>query len=464
MSPSSLPPHPARPAGGPPDVWPPPPQDWLLQGPLPPGQAPLPPGQGPLPPGQAPLPPGQGPLPPGQGQPGPGAPWPGAPDGSPWEPPPDAWAPPTGAWAPTGYGAPEPWGPAPGVGPTTPVGRPTPPRRRRARWPWLLLTLVVAVVAVGGWANVLGVRERAEHVWDRIDLALHPPADRSGVPTIQVTPPPGEQPDDGDVAAADPSDEVVLTLEPDPSPTATPGSTAGAITSGPAATDGPTPTPRPTRSPVRRPVRMTLDAANPKTTFVSQVDNTMCAPAGLQMVLAMHRQAPTTDAFQRRLHGRLDEWETRADAKAGGWGPSAMAEALAAYGVKGYEVRAYQNRNQALREAAVAMTRTGAPAIVVAWRGAHTWIMTGFRADGDPTVFADARITGIEVFDPWYPRVSTIWGASDPPGTLQDLDEIKRNVLQWDRPEGRYADRDGTYIVVVPTIPLRDQRGNVARG
>ncbi len=86
--------------------------------------------------------------------------------------------------------------------------------------------------------------------------------------------------------------------------------------------------------------------------------------------------------------------------------------------------------------------------------------MTGFRADGDPSVFRDARITGINVFDPWYPTVSTIWGASDPPGTLQDLAEIKRNFLQWDRPEGSYPDRDGKYIVVIPTIPLREQRGD----
>ena len=124
----------------------------------------------------------------------------------------------------------------------------------------------------------------------------------------------------------------------------------------------------------------------------------------------MHGQRARPDSFQRKLHGRLEEWETRKDAKAGGWGPCAMVEALAAYGVEGYEVRAYENRNQALRESAIAMTRTGAPAILIAWRGAHTWVMTGFKADGDPTVFGNARITGIRVFDPWYRPVSSIWG------------------------------------------------------
>ncbi len=197
--------------------------------------------------------------------------------------------------------------------------------------------------------------------------------------------------------------------------------------------------------------------------FASQVENTMCAPAGLQMVLAMHGHAGTSASFQRKLDGRLDEWEARSDAKAGGWGPAAMVEALAAYGVEGYQVRAYGNRNQALRDAAIAITRTGAPAILIAWRGAHTWVMTGYTADGDPTAFGNARITGVDIFDPWYPRVSSIWGPSDPPGTLQDLSEIKRNFLQWQRPEGSYPDRDGKYLIVVPTIPLRDQLGTAAR-
>ncbi|MEZ4597082.1 MAG: papain-like cysteine protease family protein [Chloroflexota bacterium] len=313
---------------------------------------------------------------------------------------------------------------------------------------------------VGVWADVGGIRTRLEHLVERVDLALHPPADRATVPTIEVTPPPGEVDDDAIAPAdPDPSDEVELEVQPG-------GTSPAPVASDPAPpepTTGVTRTPTATPTPrhPRRPVRFRLEVADPRTKFIHQVDNTMCAAAGLQMVLGMHDRAPMTDGFQRRLDGRLDEWESRRDAKAGGWGPSSMAEALSAYGVAGYEVRAYENRNQSLREAAAAMVRTGAPAILIAWRGAHTWVMTGFRADADPTLFRDARITGINVFDPWYPTVSTIWGPSDPPGTLQDLAEIKRNFLQWERPEGRYPERDGKYIVVVPTIRLEEQRGDV---
>ena len=58
--------------------------------------------------------------------------------------------------------------------------------------------------------------------------------------------------------------------------------------------------------------------------------------------------------------------------------------------------------------------------LLLAWNGAHTWVMNGFRADGDPAIFPNAKVTGAYILDPWYPDVSSIWGPSDPPGTFQD--------------------------------------------
>ena len=54
--------------------------------------------------------------------------------------------------------------------------------------------------------------------------------------------------------------------------------------------------------------------------------------------------------------------------------------------------------------------------------------------------------------DPWYPWVSSIWGPSDPPGTFQNQSEMERNFLPWKRPEGHYPDRDGKFIVLIPTV------------
>ena len=81
--------------------------------------------------------------------------------------------------------------------------------------------------------------------------------------------------------------------------------------------------------------------------------------------------------------------------------------------------------------------------------------MTGFRADADPAIFADAKITGAYILDPWYPDVSSIWGPSDPPGTFQDDAEMVRNYLQVEAARGHYPDRDGLYIAVVPTVVVK---------
>jgi hypothetical protein len=89
--------------------------------------------------------------------------------------------------------------------------------------------------------------------------------------------------------------------------------------------------------------------------------------------------------------------------------------------------------------------------VLLPWWGAHTWVVTGYRADADPTLFRNARISGLYILDPWYPRVSSIWGPSDPPGNFEDTDEMKRNFIGWSRPEGAYPDRDGRFVVVIPT-------------
>jgi hypothetical protein len=268
------------------------------------------------------------------------------------------------------------------------------------------------------WSNTLGAGERFDHLIDRVRLALDPPPDRDTLPTIEV-------------------------IDPLPEAVASPGATEDG---------GPSPTPKPPR----RPVDVRLRAA-PGRTFASQLTNEWCAVAGTQIVLAMHDAMDNSDEAQRRLAAGIERWESWKDSHNGGWGPAAIAEALADHGVKGYEIRAYRRRDTALQDAAIALSKTKAPVVLIAWRGAHTWVMTGYRADADPTVFRDATISGAYIYDPWYPRVSTIWGASDGPGVFQDAAEMERNFLRWERPEGEYIERDGRYLAVVPTIPLRDQ-------
>jgi hypothetical protein len=196
-------------------------------------------------------------------------------------------------------------------------------------------------------------------------------------------------------------------------------------------------------------------ATDHEAVFAHELKDTWCASAGVQMALAQLGLADTSEAFQNELQGRVREWASYGDSHNGKWGPSAMVLALDAYGAPGYEVRRYRTRGDAMRDSAVAIQTTGAPVILLAWRGAHTWVMTGFRADADPQLFPDATVEGAYILDPWYPWVSSIWGPSDPPGTFQDAAEMERNFLAWKRPEGHYLERDGLFIAVVPTVVVR---------
>jgi hypothetical protein len=303
------------------------------------------------------------------------------------------------------------------------------PRRRR-RLHWRPILLVVLVLVVAGIAavqlNVMGAGTKVANLVRKIELFIDPPPDRPIDEAVLVTPRPTE------LALASGAPTTSASRAPGQSPTASP---------------------KPTPAPVRAPVDVNI-LADPESSFISEQDNDLCAVAGTQMVLAIHGKAPLTNAFQRELAGRIGEWESRRDSKNGGWGPSAMVLALKAYGVPGYQVRAYETRSDALADAARAIETTGAPVMLLAWKGAHTWVMTGFRADADPLMFDDAKVSGAYILDPWYPRVSEIWPKSDPPGTFQNRASLALNYFVWERPEGLYLSRDGLFIAVVPTKPL----------
>ena len=316
---------------------------------------------------------------------------------------------------------------------TRPAPRPKPHRLRR------YVVGVVLLAVLGGTlgaflvaTDTFGAGERWQSVLNRVDRFLAGPVpDRPTVSTVLVTEPPET---------------------PSPVPTVAPTLAPGAT---------PTPTPKPTPTPTPEPERASVDVnieANPNKVFASELHKDWCAPAGVQMVLAVLGLANTSEATQREIAGRIHEWDAYSDSHNGDWGPAAMALALQAYGAPGYEVRAFQTRGGALLDAARAIDKTGSPAILLAWRGAHTWVMTGYAADADPTIFPDAIMTGAYILDPWYPWNSNIWGQSDPPGTFQDWPEMERNFLPWKRPEGRYPDRDGLWITVVPTIPVEGHR------
>jgi hypothetical protein len=305
-------------------------------------------------------------------------------------------------------------------------------RRRRHLRRFVAGAVVVAilgasVMTVAIATDTFGAGEKWLAVVNRVERFLAGPVpDRPTRATVLVTEPPAE----------------TATVTPIP------------VTPAPGATPSPTPLPTPTPTPLPKRVKMDVDIVDdPDAVFVSELRSDWCAVAGVQSVLAVLGLADTSDVTQRTIAGRVHEWEAYSDSHNGEWGPGAMALALDAYGAPGYEVRAFETMTGALRDAGVAIEETHSPVILLAWRGAHTWVMTGYRGDGDPAIFKYAKISGAYILDPWYPRLSSIWGYSNPPGTFTKYDELRENFLPWKRPEGHYPDRDGLYITVAPTIP-----------
>ncbi|HUQ77320.1 MAG TPA: hypothetical protein VM427_00425 [Patescibacteria group bacterium] len=290
-----------------------------------------------------------------------------------------------------------------------------------------VIAVILAVVLLGGTAaagaiatNRFGAGDLFARAIAKIErIIAGPPPDRPTLPTVSVTPKPVR-------SSANPMS--------------------------PPASGEPTIEPTPTLPPK---VKVDVDiVTDHDAVFSHELDKDWCVPAGIEMVLAITGNGAPTDARQRKIASRVREWESYADSHNGAWGPAAMALALEEYGAGGYEIRAYETRQDALRGASEAISMTNSPAVLFAWRGAHTWVMSGYRANADPVVFDDAVISGAHILDPWYPWVSSIWGRSDPPGTFQDSAEMNRNFLPWKRPEGKYPDRDGKFIVLIPTIPL----------
>jgi len=306
--------------------------------------------------------------------------------------------------------------------------------RRRHLWLRLFALAAVAAVLLGTLlvaTDTFGAGDRFDRLLARVDRFISgPPPDRPGVVTVRVTEAPSEAP----TPSPSPSPTPIASLDPEATPT---------------------PTPLPTASPTPKPRKVPVDVdivANHKRVFAHELKDTWCSPAAVQIALAVLGLADTSDSFQRTLQSRIKEWESYDDSHNGLWGPHAMALAMEAYGAPGYEVRGYDSRLAATRDAARAIQATDSPVILLAWRGAHAWVMSGFKADSDPSQFQFSKISGAYILDPWYPWHSSIWGQSDPPGTFQDDAEMARNFLPWKRPEGRYPDRDGLYIAVVPTL------------
>ena len=193
--------------------------------------------------------------------------------------------------------------------------------------------------------------------------------------------------------------------------------------------------------------------------FVNQRTAYWCIPASTQtMMNIMDDGRPDRSrALQARLYrvgDRLEEDGTFSDDPEPdsfrGMGISEWVGLLNRYDYGPYELAGSKSRQNALKLAARMMRKTGKPVGLVVWRGAHAWVMSGFTATADPADTNDFTVTSVWVHDPWYPRVSSIWGRSRPPHARVSPQVLGHDFKPYGRPGRRNPERDGRYMLVLP--------------
>lgn len=218
----------------------------------------------------------------------------------------------------------------------------------------------------------------------------------------------------------------------------------------------PSPDPTPGRSldppPSPGPFAMDLYRRN---AFVSELKPIFCVPAAMQTMINIMKTGATdrTIATQRSLY-QLARQYSGPKLSGPGAEPEGWAEGLNRHGFGPYVVDAKESRKDAIHIAAWALRMTGRPVGLLVWRGAHSWVMSGFTATADPGYTDDFKVTAVRIEDVWYPAFSSIWGFSRPPDALVPVGLLSQDYLRWRRPTARYPGKDGKFVLVLPVADV----------
>ena len=270
----------------------------------------------------------------------------------------------------------------------------------------------------------------------------------------------GPSPEGSRYASPAPSAAVVLPI-PSIAPAASQTLPATGPSAEPSATPAPTlhATPVPSASPAFDPPivrhgRFEMDLYG-RRDFVTEATKWYCVPAAmLTMINIMSRGADHAKATQDRLYRLARRLSTKTLVGKGAE-PIGWARGLEQLGFGAFEVGVSDSRAAAVYVAAKAIRMTGRPAGLLVWRGAHSWVMSGFRATADPAVTDRFTVTDVYIEDVWYPYVSSIWGASRPPDSLVPVAALKEDYLKWRRPTRRYPGMDGRFVSILPVARAR---------
>jgi hypothetical protein len=200
-------------------------------------------------------------------------------------------------------------------------------------------------------------------------------------------------------------------------------------------------------SPTPRPGPFSMDLYE-SGDFVGEFRDIWCLPASMQTAMnIMDVGADTTRATQGRLFNLT---RSLAPAPDGAAEPEAWAKGLIQLGYGDYAVQALPSIKSAIHVAAKQVRVTNRPAGLMVWRGAHTWVMSGFTSTADPALTDAFTVTAVRIEDVWYPRLSKLWGYSRKPDALVAVELLPEDFLPWRRPLGSYPAKNGKFVIIVP--------------
>jgi hypothetical protein len=240
----------------------------------------------------------------------------------------------------------------------------------------------------------------------------------------------------GTPAATPGATTVIVEVTPSPSsdlPSASPESSPASF---------PSSSPRPTPKPV---LAMNLYRNGD---FVSELTPVQCVSAAMQIMLNVI--GPKNDRTTRTQTALAKLAKSLSDAPYGGTEPLGWARGLQQRGAGHYQVVVEPTLIKAVRRGVAAIRATGRPVGLLVWRGAHSWVLHGFETTADPAGPDAWSVSRIYVSDPWYPRISRIWGRSRGPNARITPKQLTEDYLPWKRPTGRYPGMDGKFVLVIP--------------
>ncbi len=182
--------------------------------------------------------------------------------------------------------------------------------------------------------------------------------------------------------------------------------------------------------------------------FVSELTPVQCVSAAMQIMLNV--VGPKNDRTTRTQTALAKLAKSLSDAPYGGTEPLGWARGLQQRGAGHYQVVVESTLIKAVRRGVAAIRATGRPVGLLVWRGAHSWVLHGFETTADPAGPDSWSVSRIYVSDPWYPRLSRIWGRSRGPNARITPKQLTEDYLPWKRPTGRYPGMDGKYVLVIP--------------